>query len=90
MIERKKEARIYHETYTLPRLREVHLGRKRSKETRTKQSEAKRRYFETHGSDKISGKGKKYISNEVTKEIKRVDASAPIPEGWKSGLPKKI
>lgn len=63
---------------------EKHTGMKRSISTRKRQSESKKRALLDKGSV-IVGKGKFYIFNTETKQIKRVDDNSDIQHPWIKG-----
>ena len=62
---------------------EFHMGRKRSEETKAKQREARRKYFNDGGVQHNSGK--KAIYNPDTLESGYLSPEEPLPAGWVFG-----
>jgi len=71
----------------IEKMRLKHIGMKRSKEAieNMKQAQLKISSDDPQKSSEFRGKGKIYIHDPISKEIKRISKSEPIPVGWVKG-----
>jgi len=92
--QRSKEIvdRINKDPEKIRKTAEKHRGMKRSESTKENMSKSKKELIEKVGEEefaRIIGKGKIYIHNVETKEIKRVNKDFEIKYPWKKGSGKK-